>query len=609
MTVLALQPEQELLVAAYAADLKAAGMRVDHPVLWGARAFCARFGSADGWNAASLDQQLAENVKVHRFVSWLVATRRLRPTADYLVARRVHLGDIVARHYPAFFASFEATALELGFGIASVRRQWFALTQACALHGLPPDELLHAHLDEARVELRAAAVRGGTGTKRGLRSAMFGLQATMFHLGTTDQLPRRQTPDKASERAQEWLELEAAAPQLVATVKRYLEQIALSLRAGTVDRHEGALREFARVVVERDGPVHGAADITRRHIEDYKAWLADRPAQRGPKLHRHTIRDRLGVVRNFFERLIEWGWDDVPARVPLCAADLPIPDQSLPRFLDDAAATKLLRATRADLDPFVRLCVEFLARTGLRKGEFLALTVDAIVQIGSAYWLRVPVGKLHNDRYIPLHPQLKELLDHWLERRPDGLRSDLMFVEHGRRIAESRVDRAVAKVAEAAGIGHVSPHQLRHTLATQAINRGMSLEAIAALLGHRSLRMTLVYARIADRTVADEYFRVSEKVEALYDQPKQLPASAEGAEMARLRREVHRRMLGNGYCARPVTMDCHFESICESCSFFVTTAEFRPTLQRQRDDAAARGQVGRQKIFEGLLSRLQEDAS
>jgi uncharacterized protein DUF3644/integrase-like protein len=42
-----------------------------------------------------------------------------------------------------------------------------------------------------------------------------------------------------------------------------------------------------------------------------------------------------------------------------------------------------------------------------------------------------------------------------------------------------------SKVAAAAGIGRVTPHQLRHTLATQAINRGMSLEAIAALLGHR----------------------------------------------------------------------------------------------------------------------------
>jgi len=104
-------------------------------------------------------------------------------------------------------------------------------------------------------------------------------------------------------------------------------------------------------------------------------------------------------------------------------------------------------------------------------------------------------------------------------------------------------------------------------------------------------------------------FTVSEKVEALYEAPKQLPADAEGAEMRKLRAEMHRRMLGNGYCARPVGMDCHFESICESCTFFQTTIEFRPTLQKQRDDAATKAQVGRQKIFDGLLARLDEDAS
>jgi integrase/recombinase XerD len=121
--------------------------------------------------------------------------------------------------------------------------------------------------------------------------------------------------------------------------------------------------------------------------------------------------------------------------------------------------------------------------------------------------------------------------------------------------------------------------------------------------------MTMVYARIADKAVAQEYFSVTEKVEALYGQPRRLDADEEGHEMRKLRSEVHRRMLGNGYCARLVDMDCHFESICESCTFFVTTVEFRPTLQRQRDDAASKGQVGRQKIFDGLLARLAPEAS
>jgi hypothetical protein len=185
--------------------------------------------------------------------------------------------------------------------------------------------------------------------------------------------------------------------------------------------------------------------------------------------------------------------------------DLPIIDKPLPRFLDDAAAAKLLRATRADPDPLFRLIVELLARTGSRRGELLALTVDAVVRIGSAYWLRIPIGKLHNDRYIPLHPQLKELLDDWITRhRPAGLRTNRLLVEHNRPISAHRVTKALRHLADTAGIGTVTAHQLRHTLATQAINRGMSLDTIAALLGHKTLAMTMVYARIADKTVADD---------------------------------------------------------------------------------------------------------
>lgn len=53
-----------------------------------------------------------------------------------------------------------------------------------------------------------------------------------------------------------------------------------------------------------------------------------------------------------------------------------------------------------------------------------------------------------------------------------------------------------------------------------------------------------IYARIADRTVAEEYFAVTEKVEALYEGPRTLPADEEGAEMRKLRAGLHRRKLG-----------------------------------------------------------------
>ena len=178
----------------------------------------------------------------------------------------------------------------------------------------------------------------------------------------------------------------------------------------------------------------------------------------------------------------------------------------------------------------VRVTVEMLLRTGLRVSEYTGLRADAVVLIGAGPWLHVPVGKLHEDRYLPLHPQLVTLIDAYrASARPRGS-SAAAAPRNGRPLDRHTVTRMINRAGTAAGLPHIHPHQLRHTLATQAINRGMSLEAIAALLGHRSLDMTLRYAKIASRTVADEYFAVSEKVEALYGQPAQLPADAAGPQ-------------------------------------------------------------------------------
>jgi integrase len=396
----------------------------------------------------------------------------------------------------------------------------------------------------------------------------------------------------------------AARPdrQITETISDYLAQISLSLRPSSVYSARGILRRFDGFLADEHSDVVGAVDLGRAHIESYKAWLAGRVGRKGQPTP-NTVRANLGTVRMFLERIIEWGWGDAPARVPIFAGDLPRKDEPLPRFLDDPTFALFMRAARAEARPLTRLVVELLARTGMRVGELCALEADAVVLIGETYWLRIPVGKLHNDRYIPLHPQLVDMLAEWAVI-PDAHAGGWLLANNGKRLDRQAVGRMLNRITKAAGIGHVHAHQLRHTVATQAINRGMSLEAIAALLGHRSLDMTMTYARIADRTVADEYFAVSEKVEALYGSTPTLPASAEGPAMARLRKE-HHRMLGNGYCTRPVELDCAFETICEGCTYFATTIEFRPTLRRQHRDAERKNQAGRATVYKNLLDGLE----
>jgi integrase len=399
----------------------------------------------------------------------------------------------------------------------------------------------------------------------------------------------------------EWAEIAVAAPQMAATARRYLGQLELSLRPGTVARTSDSLRRFCRHMVACHPEVQGFSDVGRIHVESYKLALGAHVTAKGKPLAVNTLRSRLGMLMTFFDRIIEWGFEDAPVRTPLFISDIPRPEELLPKALDDAAAARFSREVTAEPDRLRRLVLELLARTGLRVGELCALEKDAVSRRGGGWWLKVPVGKLRNDRTVPLLSPLVELLADW-QATHDDAGTGLLLTNDGRPLNRHVVTRMVNRVAKRAGIGHVHPHQLRHTLATQAVNRGMRLESIAELLGHRTLRMTIRYARIANKTVADEYRAVAEKVEALYAEPPDLP---ETPAMRRLHLE-HRRMLGNGWCTRPAELDCSFEALCEGCGFFATTVEFKGTLTAQRDHAAAHGQRKRQVLYEGLIDGLEE---
>ncbi|MGN6176562.1 MAG: tyrosine-type recombinase/integrase [Streptosporangiaceae bacterium] len=412
-------------------------------------------------------------------------------------------------------------------------------------------------------------------------------------------------PTAGAHAAAEWAQIEQAAPGLAVTMRRYLAQAATFLAPRSVDAANGALRQLARWILASTG-IESVTEIRRDDIEDFKVWLSAQQGANG-SLSANTYGQRLRMLRVFFERIIEWDWPDAPPRNPVIGGDIPPRPDPLPRFLDDRDAARLMAAARACADPRDRLVIELLARTGMRAGELADLEADAVVRIGAGYWLRIPLGKLRNDRYVPLHPELVTLLTAWTAANTDHIRAcRRLAADHRGPLDRYQIGRIVGRIGRSCGVS-VHPHQLRHTLATQAINRGMRLEAIAALLGHRTMEMTLIYARIADRVVADEYQAISEKIDALSGQQLELPADYETTGMAKLRREAHARMLGNGLCTRPVQLDCRMESACETCSYFQTTIEFRPTLERQRDHARDHGQKQRAAIFDKLIQQVDQE--
>lgn len=281
-------------------------------------------------------------------------------------------------------------------------------------------------------------------------------------------------------------------------------------------------------------------------------------------------------------------------------------------------------------DPFARTGLTVMRGTGLRIGELLDLELDCIVDYGaSGSWLRVPLGKLNNERAVPLDEPTLAVLDDWFDQRQhqralphprDGRLADFVFVERGRHLGPSRLQSGLRNAVAAAGLTgidgeplRVVSHQLRHTYATSLVNAGMSLQALMALLGHRSPEMTIRYARLASPTLRTAYDQAIGKMRRLLPiAPPPGPAPVPD-RVQWLRSEMLKTRVAHGYCSRDLVAEaCSYANICETCPNFTTTPEFQPAITGQladiralRDDAKTRGWTSEVVRHERVIDSLE----
>jgi integrase len=610
----------DCLVSSYLSYLKSAGYsKLPQEIRAferGARRFLIKFPDPRLWPTLSVEKQHRCDRKERSFVHYLILRRLLPMPIPYMLTRKPRFYQMAIRLMEReTYQLYEKAASRLGYREPIIKDQFRALLCLMIWAQKPLQALTLDDLNDFRQRLcdtymKLASSYKGKRVRHGLPHRWDGqlntIRNVLFHMGVFPQLTRS---TKRASFEKQWRNV---PDDIAATVRRYLQQMSLSLRPESAYQEKVRLFRFFSWLAITNQEVTHIEHIQRCHIEAFKEYIRWAPLQHksngpGDVLQPATRYHFLAALYYFFIRISEWQWPEAPKRVLVFPGDFPILAKPSPKFLDEIAAAKFLQAAREHPDLFTRLCCITLLMTGMRQGEFLDLTADCVVQIGENHWLRVPVGKMHNDRYIPLHPEVKGLLDEWIAQSPPKKPYDFLFASHGYRLGRGKVTLAVERIGKAAGIKeHISPHRLRHTLATLAINRGMPLESIAALLGHRSLSMTMVYARIGNRTVQQEYSQVSAHLEELCNRVDLLnnqPVLTEGAQMRRLRQD-HWRMLGNGYCTRPDGIPCEYETICESCPCFSTTVEFLPVLQKQKQDAEEKGQTQRVDIFAKLIRSM-----
>ena len=192
--------------------------------------------------------------------------------------------------------------------------------------------------------------------------------------------------------------------------------------------------------------------------------------------------------------------------------------EHLPRYLTPTEYQRLeevvQRETQADrpADCFDRAWFYWLAYAGLRLSEATNLRlVDCDL---NAQRLRVLSGKGDRDRVLPMTPQLVTALGEYWEIRPTAP-TDHLLLYKGAALKRHVIAYRLGLFGQKARIEPLSPHRLRHTLATFLINQGMPIVSLQKFLGHQDINKTLIYARVYDETVRQQFAVAMAQIESI----------------------------------------------------------------------------------------------
>lgn len=263
----------------------------------------------------------------------------------------------------------------------------------------------------------------------------------------------------------------------------------------TIEAYRVDLCVFAQFLRER------ACDtLSLAVVSQFLAYLKDHRANAPVSIQR-----KIASLNAFFSYLV--CWDVIPERdhplrfLPKLAQH---PNRKLPVVLSASEVDRLLAAIPTDTVQGLRdrAIITLFYATGVRVSELCTLKLASLdFEEG-----RILVhGKGDRERYVPIPDELQSALRLWLDCRPPSPGNDALFLsKKGNRISQRAVQDLVRKYANAAGLPkNVSPHKLRHTCATQLLQRGAKLTVISELLGHQHLSTTQIYLHVTLQEVKE----------------------------------------------------------------------------------------------------------
>lgn len=267
---------------------------------------------------------------------------------------------------------------------------------------------------------------------------------------------------------------------------KYLE-IERGYSAYTLRSYGDDVRQFV-LFCGLDPDTANFSAITHRHI---RTWVSHMISQ---GITPRSVNRKLSSLRSFFKFLIREG---VVKTNPLSRVVSPKISKRLPEFVPESDMNKLEPDVLFDSSFEGQrnlLIISLFYMTGMRLSELVGLKTNSISLASDS--VRV-IGKGNKERLIPIHPDLKPIINKYNEARKDidVNKAPVYFLTvKGEPIYSKLVYRIVKHyLSMITPLQKCSPHVLRHTFATHLLNQGADLNAIKELLGHANLSATQVY--------------------------------------------------------------------------------------------------------------------
>jgi len=242
-----------------------------------------------------------------------------------------------------------------------------------------------------------------------------------------------------------------------------------------------------------------------------RAYLAALHAQRVSK---KTLLRRMSCLRSFFHFLTR---EKVLLANPMDFIETPKAEKRIPVTLTYEQVELFME--QPDINRYLglrdRAIIELFYSSGLRLSELVQLSREDIDLNRLCMKLR---GKGKKERLIPMTQQAGEWLRKYLlhplryvqtkEHAAEVDKKAIFLSKWGKRITTRSVDRLFKEYFKRSGFAQeVTPHTLRHTIATHWLERGMDLKTIQTLLGHESLSTTTIYTQVSSKVKKEVYER------------------------------------------------------------------------------------------------------